>query len=218
MDKNCIFGLFCGVRETKSLQRPASSHHWGVDNLTPSAGHTGVYSWSWRRDADVDCGVVDKIIRQAGNLRNACVCEVGPGPGGLTRSILNAGAADVLVVEKDSRFLPGLEVCVLHSETFTPQTRNRLHWSRHVHHVGCVMNAGFVAHHTPASLYRYGYIIENRHREVLGFYLIPFYLMCVWAALIRGGSGAGPNRPRWRSDIRNEGGVPGTPYADMGRR
>lgn len=57
-------------------------------------------------------GVVDKIIRQAGKLRNACVCEVGPGPGGLTRSILNAGAAHLLAVEKDSRFLPGLQVCV----------------------------------------------------------------------------------------------------------
>lgn len=63
-------------------------------------------------NVNVERCVVDKIIRQAGNLRNACVCEVGPGPGGLTRSILNAGAADLLVVEKDSRFIPGLQVCV----------------------------------------------------------------------------------------------------------
>uniref|UniRef100_A0A8C0MNS0 rRNA adenine N(6)-methyltransferase n=1 Tax=Canis lupus familiaris TaxID=9615 RepID=A0A8C0MNS0_CANLF len=54
--------------------------------------------------------IVDKIVRKAGNLTNAYVYEVGPGPGGITRSILNANVAELLVVEKDSRFIPGLQM------------------------------------------------------------------------------------------------------------
>ncbi|KAF6116564.1 transcription factor B1, mitochondrial [Phyllostomus discolor] len=57
----------------------------------------------------LDLKLTDKIVRKAGNLTNAYVYEVGPGPGGITRSILNASVAELLVVEKDSRFIPGLQ-------------------------------------------------------------------------------------------------------------
>ena len=53
----------------------------------------------------------DRLMRVAGDVSGCCVCEVGPGPGSLTRSILNSGASHVVAVERDRRFLPSLDVC-----------------------------------------------------------------------------------------------------------
>lgn len=44
-----------------------------------------------------------------GDLRDTAVIEVGPGPGGLTRSLLRAGAPLVVAVEMDRRFMPVLQ-------------------------------------------------------------------------------------------------------------
>ncbi len=51
----------------------------------------------------LDSRITDKIALYAGDLENHNIIEVGPGPGGLTRSLLNAGAKSVTVVEKDER-------------------------------------------------------------------------------------------------------------------
>ncbi|HEY1427389.1 MAG TPA: rRNA adenine N-6-methyltransferase family protein, partial [Caulobacteraceae bacterium] len=53
----------------------------------------------------LDLNVTRKIARLAGPLDGRTVVEVGPGPGGLTRALLEAGA-QVLAVEKDPRFIP----------------------------------------------------------------------------------------------------------------
>ncbi|MDB5685176.1 MAG: ksgA [Sphingomonas bacterium] len=55
----------------------------------------------------LDTKLLDRIARAAGSLEDATVYEVGPGPGGLTRALLGAGAR-VVAVERDSRCLPAL--------------------------------------------------------------------------------------------------------------
>ena len=52
----------------------------------------------------LDLNVTRKIARLAGPLESETVIEVGPGPGGLTRALLEAGAK-VIAVEMDPRFI-----------------------------------------------------------------------------------------------------------------
>ena len=56
----------------------------------------------------LDLNLTGKIARQAGDLTNSDVFEVGPGPGGLTRALLYEGARRVVAIEQDKRCLPAL--------------------------------------------------------------------------------------------------------------
>lgn len=51
----------------------------------------------------LDGNLTDRIVREAGDLTDRHVIEVGPGPGGLTRSLLASAAADITAVELDRR-------------------------------------------------------------------------------------------------------------------
>jgi 16S rRNA (adenine1518-N6/adenine1519-N6)-dimethyltransferase len=55
-----------------------------------------------------DLNLTSRIARSAGPLEDATVIEVGPGPGGLTRAILAAGAGKVIAIERDTRCMPAL--------------------------------------------------------------------------------------------------------------
>jgi 16S rRNA (adenine1518-N6/adenine1519-N6)-dimethyltransferase len=57
----------------------------------------------------LDLNLTARIARAAGNLEDATVVEVGPGPGGLTRALLALGARRVIAVERDERALPVLQ-------------------------------------------------------------------------------------------------------------
>ena len=54
-----------------------------------------------------DAQLLSRIARIPGDLADAEVLEVGPGPGGLTRALLGAGAR-VTAIERDRRCIPAL--------------------------------------------------------------------------------------------------------------
>lgn len=58
----------------------------------------------------LDERLTDKIVKSAGKISGDIVLEVGPGPGCITRSILKKFPSRLILVEKDSRFLPTLEI------------------------------------------------------------------------------------------------------------
>ena len=56
-----------------------------------------------------DATVTERIAEASGNLKDALVYEVGPGPGGLTRALLKTELRKLVAVENDSRCVAALE-------------------------------------------------------------------------------------------------------------
>ena len=84
----------------------------GIDNLPPLREVIARHELRARKQLGqnflLDLNLTAKIARQAGDLAQCDVLEIGPGPGGLTRGLLAEGARHVLAIEKDPRALPAL--------------------------------------------------------------------------------------------------------------
>lgn len=84
-----------------------------MDNLPPLKDIISKYEIRAKKSLGqnflLDLNLTSKIARYAGNLEQSDVLEIGPGPGGLTRSLLNEGARQVVSIEKDNRCIAALE-------------------------------------------------------------------------------------------------------------
>ncbi len=84
----------------------------GIDALPPLGRVIADHGLSARKSLGqnflLDLNLTAKIARQAGDLSQADVLEIGPGPGGLTRGLLAEGARRVLAIEKDTRCMAAL--------------------------------------------------------------------------------------------------------------
>ncbi len=55
-----------------------------------------------------DPTVLKRVATAGGSVEGRTVVEVGPGPGGLTRALLESGVAKLIAIELDDRFAEGL--------------------------------------------------------------------------------------------------------------
>ena len=84
-----------------------------IDNLPPLREVIESHSlWADKKLGQnfiLDANITDKIVSSAGDLKGLTVFEIGPGPGGLTRSLLKSEAEKIIAIEFDSRAVEALK-------------------------------------------------------------------------------------------------------------
>jgi 16S rRNA (adenine1518-N6/adenine1519-N6)-dimethyltransferase len=88
-----------------------------VDTLPPLRDVVARYGLDARKSLGqnflFDLNLTARIARAAGPFDDTIIVEIGPGPGGLTRALLEQGAR-LIAVERDPRCLPALEEIAAH--------------------------------------------------------------------------------------------------------
>ena len=95
------------------------------DNILPSLRETiDAYDLNARKTLGqhflLDMNITRKIARLADVNPGDTVIEVGPGPGGLTRALLEMGA-DVIAIERDDRCLDILDTLSAIPRRYPPE-------------------------------------------------------------------------------------------------
>ncbi len=89
-----------------------------VDQLPPLRETIAAHGLSARKSLGqnflLDLNLTGRIARSAAPFDACTVVEVGPGPGGLTRALLDEGAGHVVVIERDNRCIAALEELSAH--------------------------------------------------------------------------------------------------------
>ena len=75
-----------------------------------------------------DPSILKRVANAGGSVEGKTVIEVGPGPGGLTRALLDSGVAKLIAIELDDRFAEGLSLWPEARATQDKEAR------LHVHH------------------------------------------------------------------------------------
>ena len=92
---------------------PSDSIQDAIDDLPPLreviSAHSLRAEKSLGQNFLLDQNLTDKIVRQSSDLSGKTVIEIGPGPGGLTRSLLKSDCKKVIALEYDPRAVEALQ-------------------------------------------------------------------------------------------------------------
>jgi 16S rRNA (adenine1518-N6/adenine1519-N6)-dimethyltransferase len=109
---------FCGTRRADASRTGSDlDHQWGVMSDTSGfrplreviVAHGLGAKHSLGQHFLLDTNLTARIVRAAGDLAGRNVIEVGPGPGGLTRALLESDAARIVAIELDRRAIGAID-------------------------------------------------------------------------------------------------------------